>query len=131
MSALIAALKQEHEALKAQVTIIKQQGVVSAEGFAGLRRLREMLQAHIQHEDRELYPMLEQAAEQDEGLRVLLHRFRDEMKEITTEAGRFYRTYTAPAQSLEYARDVARLFSLLTNRIVTEESVLYPRLDQR
>ncbi|CAH2030103.1 hemerythrin domain-containing protein [Trichlorobacter ammonificans] len=130
MQNLLTALKQEHEALKAQVALIKQHGVVTPDGFAGLQRLREILHAHVLHEDLDLYPRLEQAAVRDDNLRTLLDRFRGEMQEITAEANQFYQRYSAPVQSLDYARDVARLFSLLTNRIVTEEAVLYPYLEK-
>ena len=130
MSLLVAALKREHETLKNQVLAIKQAGVMSAEGFAELQRLRQNLVAHLQHEDRDLYPRLEEAAANDEALRMLLGRYRDEMREIVGEAERFFETYSVPTQSLEFARDVAKVFSLLSNRIITEESVLYPRMEE-
>lgn len=128
MSLLIAALKREHDTLKRQVATIKQVGVVSAEGFAELQRLRQNLKAHLQHEDRDLYPRLEEAASRDESLRILLDRFRSEMREITADAERFFERYPAPVQSVEFARDIGRIFSSLSNRIITEESVLYPRM---
>jgi len=128
MSVLINALKREHETLKSQVATIKQVGVVSAEGFAELQRLRHNLKVHLQHEDRDLYPRLEEAAGGDENLRTLLERFQSEMQEITTDAERFFERYPTPVQSVAFARDIGRIFSLLGNRIITEESVLYPRM---
>ena len=128
MSVLVTALKREHETLKNQVAAIKQVGVVSAEGFAELQRLRHNLKSHLQHEDRDLYPRLEEAAADDPSLRLLLDRFRNEMQEITNEAERFFERYPEPVQTMEFARDVGKVFSLLSNRIITEESVLYPRM---
>jgi len=128
MSVLINALKREHETLKSQVATIKQVGVVSAEGFAELQRLRHNLKAHLQHEDRDLYPRLEEAAGGDENLRSLLERFQSEMQEITNDAELFFERYPTPVQSVAFARDIGRIFSLLGNRIITEESVLYPRM---
>lgn len=128
MNALVVCLKQEHDEIKAQVAAIKEHGVMTPEGFAGLQHLRALLQNHIDHEDLDMYPRLEQAARQDVNLRILLDRFTNEMNEITLEAARFFERYGAPARSLDFAHDVARLFSMITNRIITEESVLYPRL---
>lgn len=128
MAPLVEYLKQEHRELKTQVAVIKQHGVMTAEGFAGLQRLRELLQKHIDHEDRDMYPRLEKAAQEDENLRILLARFSKEMNEITGEAAQFFELYKAPTLSLDFAHGVARLFSMITNRIITEESVLYPRL---
>ncbi|WP_281184512.1 hemerythrin domain-containing protein [Trichlorobacter lovleyi] len=128
MSVLITALKREHQALKNQVAAIKQAGVVSAEGFAELQRLRNNLKAHLQHEDRDLYPRLAEAARDDVNLQILLDRFQNEMQEIATDAERFFERYPAPEQSVVFARDIGRIFSLLGNRIITEESVLYPRM---
>ncbi len=90
MSVLITALKREHQALKSQVAAIKQAGVVSAEGFAELQRLRSNLKAHLQHEDRDLYPRLAEAARDDVNLQILLNRFQNEMQEIATDAERFF-----------------------------------------
>lgn len=128
MNALVVCLKQEHDEIKAQVAAIKEHGVMTPEGFSGLQHLRELLQNHIDHEDQDMYPRLEQAARVDENLRSLLARFTEEMNEITVEAARFFKKYTEPTRSLDFAHDVARLFSMITNRIITEESVLYPRL---
>lgn len=128
MTKLVEQLKQEHHELKAQVAAIKQRGVMTPEGFAGLLHLRYLLQGHIAHEAQNMYPRLERAAKQDEAVRSLLARFAEEMNEITHEAARFFDMYTAPTRSLDFARDVARIFSMITNRIITEEAVLYPRL---
>lgn len=128
MNELVVCLKQEHDEIKEQVAIIKERGVMTPEGFSGLLHLRNLLQNHIDHEDQDMYPCLKQAAQQDESLRSLLARFTAEMNEITVEAARFFEKYTVPTKSLDFAHDVARLFSMITNRIITEESVLYPRL---
>jgi iron-sulfur cluster repair protein YtfE (RIC family) len=125
---LIEVVKTEHEALKQQVALVKSKGVMTPAGFAELIRLKELLQVHIEHEDRLMYPRLEQAAEQDRGLKALVTRFRDEMDEITVAAEKFFRCYAEPVPSLEYAKEVGSLFSMLTNRIITEEKVLFPHL---
>lgn len=130
MPQLVAELKKEHIALKEKVAAIKQAGVVTEAGFKGLLELNKMLQGHIAHEDARMYPRLQLAAATDENLATLLKRFQNEMQEIVNGADQFYQQYKRPEQTLDYARDVARLFSTLTNRIVTEESVLYPYLDQ-
>lgn len=128
MAKLVESLKQEHRELKAQVAVIKQHGVMTPEGFIGLQRLKELLLSHIAHEDRDMYPRLEKAAQEDENLRVLLARFSKEMNEITVEAAQFFELYKTPTMSLDFAHGVARIFSMISNRIITEESVLYPRL---
>lgn len=128
MTTLVAQLKQEHEALKAKVTEITLQGIMTPEGFFELQQLMDLLRTHIQHEDRDMYPLLERAAMQDDELRTLLARFRAEIKEVTDESVRFFALYVTPSRSLDYAHDVARIFSMLTNRIITEETLLYPRL---
>lgn len=126
--ALIDVMKREHGILKEQVALIKAKGVVTPAGFAELQQLKELLQEHIKQEDRLVYPRLDKAAERDIHLKALLVRFRDEMNEITTTAEKFLKCYTKPTPTLEFARDVGNLFSMLTNRIITEEKLLYPHL---
>ena len=128
MAGLVIELRREHDAIRTRVAAIKQCGVMTEEGFAGLQLLGELLLKHIGHEDQVLYPRLEKAAQHDENLRVLLERFREEMNEITFEALRFFDLYKTPSKSIDFAHDVARIFSMIANRIITEESVLYPRL---
>lgn len=128
MNKLVADLRREHSVLKEQVAIIKEHGVMSEHGFTELQRLKELLLEHIRHEDRTMYPKLELAARHDVDLRTLLTRFRREMNEITHEADHFFTRYDKPTRSLEFAKDVARIFALLSNRIITEEAILYPRL---
>lgn len=128
MTSLVAQLKQEHDALKAKVTEITLQGIMTPEGFFELQQLMGLLRTHIAHEDRDMYPLLEQVALHDDDLRALLARFRAEINEVTDESARFFAFYVTPERSLDYAHDVARIFSMLTNRINTEETLLYPRL---
>lgn len=128
MAGLVIELRREHDAIRTRVAAIKQYGVMTEEGFTGLQQLRELLLKHIAHEDQILYPRLEQAAQHDENLKVLLERFREEMNEITFEAFRFFDLYKTPSRSIDFAHDVAKIFSMIANRIITEESVLYPRL---
>lgn len=125
---LVTTIKMEHEALKEQVTLIKSKGIVTPAAFTELQRLKELLQAHIEQEDRLIYPLLDQLAEHDGNLQALLTRFRAEMGEITAAAEVFFGSYTECTHTLEYAKDVGSLFSRLVNRIITEEEVLYPYL---
>lgn len=130
MKKLINELKQEHSELREQVSLIKKQGTMSREGFESLQKLRILLQAHILHEKIDLYPQLEQDAQQNADLRIILDRFQNEMQEIALTAEQFFKRYSKHEHSLDFARDVAKLFSILTNRMVTEETVLYPWLTQ-
>lgn len=128
MAALVEELSNEHEMLKEQVSRIKQIGVMTPEGFAAMLHLKDLLQAHVSHEDSEMYPLLENAAKNDKTLEMLLERFRHDMQKISLVADEFYSRYTEPQRSTEFGRDVANLFSLLSNRIITEETVLYRHL---
>lgn len=130
MQTLVEKLIKEHDALKGQVALIKQLGVMTAAGFKELLKLKELLVDHIRHEDNEMYPLLELAAKNDKNLDMLLCRLRDEMHKITIVADNFFGRYSEPTRSHEFGRDVASIFSLLSNRIITEEAVLYPRLSK-
>ena len=128
MKNIIADLKLEHKALKTQMAVIKQHGIMTPEGFSELMHFKGILLAHLEHEDRDVYSILEQPEFYNDGVITMLANFREEMREITAEVVQFFGLYESPTESVDFVRDLSRIFNRLLNRIMTEEFVLYPRL---
>ncbi|MFN3428741.1 MAG: hemerythrin domain-containing protein [Candidatus Sericytochromatia bacterium] len=99
---------------------------------AELAKLGAALMAHLETEDKHLYPALRQFGEQPEapvGLKVNIKNFFDEMEALKPQAIGFLTTWDATAIAArpgEFRDALASLADLLSQRIAREESRLYP-----
>lgn len=129
MSMLIERLKREHGAMVEALNKIKELGVGSKEGQDKLRSTKIGLLAHLKAEDGQLYPVLNQAAKNDQSLRRTVEMFARDMEVVSKEALNFFDKYARGGSGLEFAKDFGRLYSLLAQRISKEEKSLYPAYD--
>jgi hemerythrin-like domain-containing protein len=141
MSQLIEELKSEHVQLK---QILKKAGDFTkpaVERIAYLSDIKKGLLAHLGKEDRELYPLLRRAGEQNQEVQRILDVFAKDMEEIAPQALAFFEKYedvqrvseqmrTEIQFAVEFGRDLERLMILLGLRIGREEASLYPQFDK-
>ncbi len=77
MKDLIDALKKEHQEILKNLAAVKHLGQHTMEGRTQLIESRNQLLAHLEREDRDLYPKLEEMAQQDPQLKEMLDSFEE------------------------------------------------------
>lgn len=130
MTKLVDELKSEHANLVNVLNEVKKLGITSNEGQQLLKSAKNGLIAHLQKEDRELYPQLRNAAKTDADLERTLRMFAQDMEGITTLALDFFNKYENGGSGIEFAKDFGRLFAMLGNRIGKEENILYAKYNE-
>ncbi|MCP4265520.1 MAG: hemerythrin domain-containing protein [Candidatus Brocadiaceae bacterium] len=130
MSKLVDDLKQQHKVIADTLSKVKSLGVTSDEGQKTLLAAKNGLLAHLNKEDKELYPVLNKAAESDSGLKNTLDFYAKDMDTISKAALEFFEKYSTGGSGLEFAKDFGTLFATLSLRINKEESILYKKYDE-
>ncbi len=129
MSKLTEELKEEHIALMETLNRAKEIGVTSEEGYKTLQAAKTALLAHLKKEDSQLYPVLRMAAEKDAALKRTLDMFARDMEGITDMVMTFFDKYSG-VPGVELARDFGKIYSVLSQRIIREEGIIYPKYDE-
>lgn len=130
MTRLIESLKAEHLVIAQTLNKVKAAGINTKEGQVILLSAKKGLLAHLKKEDRELYPLLNKAAESDQNLKRTLALFANDMNDISFRALAFFDKYSANASGIEFARDFGGLFATLSQRIRKEENIIYKKFDE-
>lgn len=130
MSKLIDELKKQHTVIADTLNKIQSLGITTEEGQKTLLAAKKGLLAHLDKEDKELYPVLHKAAESDASLKQTLDTYAKDMDEISKAALGFFEKYSTGGSGMEFAKDFGRLLGTLSNRIRKEESTLYKKYDE-
>ena len=129
-SFLVKQFIKEHEVIVAALQQVRDLGIGTDAGVRKLKAARAGLLAHLKKEDDKLYPVLEEAAKNDEHLKRQLQIFARDMDQISAAALEFFDKYAEGGKGIEFARDFGRLFSVLSSRIRKEENFLYKEYDK-
>ncbi len=129
-TALITELRSEHEFLLDQVKKITNLGANTEEGLALLLGVKDALLAHLGKEDKELYPLLNKNAQEDDSLFELLQRMSTDMAEITQFVLDFFARLAQDPSSREIYEDFLTLGKKLNKRIRLEEVTLYEEFER-
>ncbi len=130
MSRLVEELKKEHQAIVENLKEIKILGVTSDEGQRKLARVKKSLLAHLDKEDRKLYPRLEQEAQNNPELKKTLDFFAKDMEKISSSAMAFFEKYSNGGKGIQFASDFGTLVATLSQRIYKEEQIIYQKFNQ-
>ena len=141
MSKLVEELTSDHVRLKQTLKRAADFRRPARESVDILQSVKTHLLEHLDKENRDLYPMLQVAAESDPSLRSLLSSFGKDMEQIVPQALEFFARYDDPdavseriTSDMEYAvqfgADLERFIGLLGLRIGREERTLYPQYDR-
>ena len=122
---LIEQFKHEHLEIVEIFNEVKMLGVATESGRRKLMAAKDGLLAHLQHEDEHLYPVLKDAAEEDESLASTLDIFARHLDCITSQAVEFFEKYENGGEAIDFAIDFGNLFAALAGRIRKEENILY------
>jgi len=125
-SSLIEELKIEHARITKALNEIITVGIGSQEGREKLMNAKNMLLQHLQKEDTDFYPKLEEAAREDGQIRHTLDSFAKDMEAITKLAMDFFSKYEKEREKgADFAKEFGRLYNSLSLRIRREENYLY------
>lgn len=127
MRDLIQRLSAQHVELEQALAGIRPRQFKTDEARTRLSRVRELFRAHVHTERRELYPILEQAAAENQRLAGQLRRLADDLEILTGLADGFVRKYESGEPGLiEFATDHGALLTILRTRLRREEELLFP-----
>ena len=130
MSLLINQLKDDHKQIATLLNEVNQLGISSQKGQEKLISAKNLLIAHLQREDKELYPVLHKLALGNNELKSNIAVFAKDMKAITDVALQFFSKYEKGGSGVDFGREYGKLFSALTQRITKEENVLYSEYEK-
>lgn len=120
---LIERLTAEHNALRDALQKINELRISQPEGRELLFKTKSLLLAHLALEDQELYPALDRLAEN----KVLASSFHQEMQDISGSVLQFFKKYDDGIKDgIEFARDFGQIRAMLVQRMIREETRLYP-----
>ena len=120
---LIATLRDEHRQLCTRLNELLHLGIAGDEGRALLHRTGQLVLAHLEREDRQLYPALRAQP----ATRTLARQYADEMTQLTPAVVAFFDSYReGSADPLGFKRSLGQLLAVLQQRIQREEGTLYP-----
>jgi len=126
MSKLINELEQDHQEILSILEDLQKAGIFSEESFKLLLLSKKKLLAHLDKEDKYLYPALKEKAKTDLSLRITLDTFGKDMAEITKFVFGFYEKYESEKiKRSEFMKDISTFIFSFRSRIVKEEVALY------
>lgn len=132
MSKLIQDFKDEHLQISDLLLKARNIGEDNPQCRALLLSAKKMLLAHLNKEDRYLYPVLKEAAKTDSSLASTLQSYAQDMDKISTDVMTFFNTYEDGDHTAEnFQSDYKNIIIALSKRIAMEETVLYKAYDQQ
>lgn len=131
MTQLIDDLKSEHLQISDLLLKVSEIGIENPQTQDMMLSAKKMLLAHLNKEDRLLYPVLQEAAESDESLKSTLDKYAQDMENISSDVMIFFSLYENGDNTFEnFKKDCNNIIKALTKRITKEEMVLYKAYDQ-
>ena len=131
MTALIDEFRGEHAQISDLLLKAKDMGVSSQQGRDCIFSAKKMLLAHLNKEDRFLYPTLRKAAETDDSLQKTLDSYAKDMENISADVMVFFELYESGENRDEnFRKDCDNIIKALSKRIAKEEAVLYKQYDK-
>lgn len=126
MPPLIQELINEHAKISELFLKARDSGLDTKQGRDLILSAKKMLLAHLNKEDQYLYPVLREAAKNDETLRAILSDYALDMEKISADIMLFFTMYEGGGNTLEnFQKDCNNCIRALSKRIAKEESVLY------
>ncbi|WP_257281532.1 MULTISPECIES: hemerythrin domain-containing protein [unclassified Endozoicomonas] len=131
MSQLIEEFKNEHLQISDLLLQAREVGIGNQQGQNLILSAKKMLLAHLNKEDKYLYPVLREAAENDESLKSTLTDYALDMDKISAEVMIFFSLYENNDNTIEnFQQDCNNILRALSKRITKEEAVLYKTYDK-
>ncbi|WOG29941.1 hemerythrin domain-containing protein [Endozoicomonas sp. 8E] len=131
MSQLIEEFKSEHVQISDLLLQARDVGIGNQKGRDLILSAKKILLAHLNKEDKLLYPVLREAAENDESLKSTLTDYALDMDKISAKVMIFFNLYENGNNTIEnFQQDCNNIIRALSKRISKEEAVLYKTYDK-
>ncbi len=130
MSQLIEDLKSAHVEISGIFLQVAKLGITSEEGQRKLFHAKSKLFAHLKKEDEELYRILWEKAENNQGLKLKLESFARGMDSVTGTIIAFFEKYSGGEVENDFKNDFNKIYTALIQRINSEESELFPEYEK-
>lgn len=124
MDNIVSELRQEHAVIIKLLREAKDLCIRSDAGRGKLAEVRDLLTGHFEREARELYPLLESAAQQDTSLQSALAFLMKDIRVVEKTAVRFFKKYEAGCNGFDFVQDFGVFYIALHDRISREENFL-------
>ncbi len=130
MLKLIVELKDDHQKITNTLKAVNDLGIGTPEGRRKFMDAKELLLAHLQKEDDQLYPVLRKAAQKNVELEETLNVFSKDIQVISKAAIHFFEKYSDQSEGPEFITDYGHLITTLGVRIHKEETILYQEYEK-
>jgi len=126
MNAFIKELKKDHEQLLEILLEAQNMGLGTDAGRNKLMETKQLLVGHLEKEDRKLYPEMKKLAASNAYDMKVIDGFVNEMKGLTKDIVSFIGKVGGTDKSIEFAKELGKIISVVRMRIRKEEIQLYP-----
>ena len=127
MFELISRIKSDHKEIQETLIEIRDLGIESPVARELLYKARDLILAHIELEDNEVYPKLLATSEGTE----IASKFSTEMQELAPIVKQFFAKYENEHSDVtKFKSDIFTIIETLATRIVKEEAHLYSYLEK-
>ncbi len=130
MKDFLKTLKKEHNLIVKILEKIKKFDLTKKERIKLFNNAENFLKAHIDKEDKYLYPVLMKEAEKDENLKLILDTFASDMKTISAEVKHFFETHKNKELDNSFYSDLGHICAKLSERILKEEEILFKKYEE-
>ena len=126
MSGLIDELKKEHSEILAVLSELMGKGITLDDMENNLLLAKDLILNHLQKEDKTIYPILKEAAKNNDELQAKLERFEKDRKKVTQFSLKLFHKYLQKEEKIYKALDIEKLIIIIRKRIEFEENDLFP-----
>jgi len=130
MDDLIKHLKADHDALRQLSDQVFEYIVSDEKRMDFVNKFKKMILAHIEKEDKYLYPFLYKEAENNSFLKSKLDIFAKDWAETSKFALYYIDKYSSGKFDDDFTKDTAKLISTLRQRMMKEEISLYSEYEK-
>ncbi|MEA3317113.1 MAG: hemerythrin domain-containing protein [Bacteroidota bacterium] len=132
MSKLINELELEHKNLLNNLNELKKIGTTSVKGKELISKTKSTILAHLEKEDKLLYPPLYKKAKTNKSIDNTLDTFATNMESITGYVSKFYKKYSDNnlMNNNDFSTDITKFIILFKERVMKEEVILFKLYDK-
>ena len=127
---LTLAPKIEANKLNETLEKVQHAGITTDEGCRIMLGFKDLFIKHLENEDRNFYPVLNDAAKKNPSLQVTMDVFAREMLAISDKVFKFFKNLEEDCNFKEAPQDFGEILSELTVRVRREERILFKEYEK-
>jgi hypothetical protein len=125
VSGLTEELRADHARIFRVLREVLDERVNSAAGHRKLMEARDLIVSHLEREDRELYPLLAEAAAKDPALKKDLDDHLKDILEVSATIRGFFTDHPDTCTDIGCIKDFGTLYMMFKERKDREDRVLF------